>query len=297
MNPYFTFVKKQHIRALAFSPLQVFLLFSEPGKKGNKRELQIFAQLLKNNNWYKSKFMKFIIRMTKKLYVPFEKAYLNEIPPANFPQLKNTIYFLEHFLSEREIKELLNDYLSLAGAISDFLIYKSESEDKKEDYESTLEDLEDFFDKFPTTSPQLAELLVELPFQVFLLVAKADGRIDSKEGNQYLKILRDPEWCQSECSRLILVGSSYYFKEQFASYKRGKVEGEFKQVKRTLKLSERIFKKDQLKFVKTDLQQLAYEIARASGGIAGFGSISRKEKKVLEQLNLILGVKIPRKAK
>lgn len=74
-----------------------------------------------------------------------------------------------------------------------------------------------------------------LPFQLFILVAQADDSIDSRKRMEFLRIIRDPEWCSSDCAHAFFTSASYFFSEFLLQYHRGKIKKDIRQVKRTIR--------------------------------------------------------------
>ena len=124
---------------------------------------------------------------------------------------------------------------------------------------------------------------------MFILVAHADENIDNNERIGFLKIIRDIEWCESESMKSIFTSTSYFFSEFLLLYHRGKFKKDLKQVVRTFRFVDKIFVDAECKLMKGDLYRLANEVAKASGGIAGFLAVSRSEKKVINELEEIFG--------
>ena len=287
MSPYLKFIKQKHLKMIAYSPFQALLMMVTAGRKGDPEDLQVLTQLITNKSWCTSKYMKSFLNLTNQLFDIFEKTYLTQIPKAQPAQIKNTFRLLEQFLTAREIKELSLDFLKMTNTISDYFEYQNKQKEGDPDREAIIEELESFFGDLPSAGRPLNDFLNELPFQVFLHISAADGRIDSRERARFLEIIKDPESCTSDCTRVLYTGSDYYFKEFLKQYLQGKLKKDLKLVERTSQQMCRIFKKEETDSIKTDLLQLATEIAKASGGIAGIASISRSEKAAILELESI----------
>ncbi len=303
ISPYLKCIKKGYLKAMWYLPYQIFLLFplnqekENQGEVSDPRELDQFYQLLGNVSWCKSVYAKLVIKQAKSCFKGFRNEYITEKPPANFSNIQKTIKLLEQFLPPREMKELLSDLFNLAETTEELLTEKGFL-DPAHKNDPVLPKLNDFFVKIPSPSKSLGDLFVELPFMLFVLVADADGQIDKDERFQFMRIIRDPEWCFSDCTQLIFTGTSYFYSEFYMQYNRGKFKKDIQQVERTIRFMEQVFSKPEADLIKVDLSRMSNEIAKASGGFGRIGAMCKEEKKVITKLVTIFGdlsnVQIPK---
>ncbi|MCP4752356.1 MAG: hypothetical protein GY866_15795 [Proteobacteria bacterium] len=321
MSPYLKFIRKKYIKLIRYLPFDIFLLFPREERKeeaqeggnhegGEDREngaaieaddvveddedvetqiLDRFVNLLNNTHWCQSKYAKQIFQEASKDASKFRSDFIERTAKGRFMQIEKTIRLLEQFLSQTEIEQLLSDFQRFANDIADIYAGTDGDQEVVEKIREVLEQLKQFFSTVPSTPKSLSILLTELPFQVFILVADADDEVDKFERGQYMKILRDRDWCQSDCAQLLFVATAYSYSEFFTQFNRGKFKKSLKQVKRTLRLVERMFSKQEVKLLKLDLSRLAKEIAKASGGFGGFRSICKEEQEVLDELESYFG--------
>ncbi len=253
-------------------------------------DLKGIRQPLANTNWCKSDTMKAIVRRAKLIYPFFEKDLAAKVYRPQFKNYRKTIYLLEQFLTRSEVEDFIQDNETLADSIVDYCKFSREKDDDViKSYDSTLHELLRFFRDFPSPKTSFVDLLAELPFQLFILVAHADQDVDNDERIEFQRIIRDPEWCLSECGRAFFNSTSYFFSELIMKYHRDKYKKDINQVDRTVYFVDKLFEKHEAGLIKVDLSRLANEIAKASGGVGGFMAISKVEKKVIARLVEILG--------
>ena len=153
-------------------------------------------------------------------------------------------------------------------------VYKKEKE--KRQYQKQIKKLKIFLNR--------------LPFQIFLLVADADGTIDSKEISLFNKILHHREdKCSNPYTRRIFHATFVNFKPLQEMYLAGKITKDIKEVEHTVTYIQQCVSKTKMTDIAQDLLNLATDVAKASGGFLGIGNaISKEEKAVISQLNKIL---------
>ncbi len=325
MSPYIKYIRKKYIRLINHLPYQIFLLSprrpeeegndtedleeegeengKEEGKKRREakkeqqekariekmvKELDQFRKLLQNRNWCESKYTKLIFRRSIEHLPKFKMEYLSEEAEVGFSKIRKGIKLMEQFLSQNEMEQLATDLCKLAAKTGKITVGEHYNP-KTSGQEDILAQLKRLFGEKSAQNKSLGTLLAELPFLVFLLVAGADGNIDKKERTQFVAIIRDWEWCYSDCAQTAFANAAYSFDDFFKMYLRGKLKKEIRQVERTLKLAENIFAKKEVDLLKVDLSRLSTEIAKASGGFGGFGSISKEEKAVIAKLESYFG--------
>ncbi len=292
MNPYFDNLKKQYARRIACLPFQLFLHFADLEKEDFEKDFNAFTKAISDTNWCTSDYTKYIIKQIKQLIPTLKKDFVSREIKSFYSEYQKTVGLVDQFLTPTESEHFIKDNSILADNFADYFRFeKGKSEDKKteEKIDSVLEELTGFFRGFPSTIKSLIDLLAELPFQLFILVAHADDHIDNAERIEFLRIIRDQEWCNSECTRMFFTSSSYFFNDFLLQFNRGKFKKDVRQVRRTIHFIEKVFVEEEADTIKSDLYRLANEIAKASGGIAGFLAVSKYEKKVIDELGEIFG--------
>lgn len=146
-----------------------------------------------------------------------------------------------------------------------------------------------FLQKLPSRKESFHTLLMELPFQLFVLVAAADKDLDNKERAEFLRIMNTPEWCQSESTRSFFTNTSQNFSEYLLRFQQGEFSRSLNQVNKTVSLIDKMFQKEEAVLIKTDFSRLTNEIAKASGGLKGLLSVSKAERDVIAGLKISFG--------
>ncbi len=135
----------------------------------------------------------------------------------------------------------------------------------------------------------MKQLLRRLAFNIFLLVADADGKIDPKEVAQFRKFLAERERrCTNKYTRRIFHSTIINYSTLLGHYHTGRMKKDFMQVVRTLAYVEICVPPQTMTAICNDLEELAVGIAEASGGLMGLKNpISSEEKVVIDQLKEI----------
>ncbi|MBU2511723.1 hypothetical protein KJ966_10305 [bacterium] len=135
----------------------------------------------------------------------------------------------------------------------------------------------------------MKQLLHRLAFQIFLLVADADGKIDPKEVAQFRKYLAEREKrCTNKYTRRIFHSTIINYSTLVGHYQTGRMKKDITQVVRTLEYVEICVPPQTMLEICHDLKELAVGIAEASGGLMGLKSpISQLEQTVIDQLTEI----------
>lgn len=291
MTPYLNHLKNQYKLRISSIPFQLFMEFEmfEALKKDIKK-LEALYRLVNNANWCKSKYMKMIINKSRRLMPVFKADLKLETCRPLYTEYKKTIRLMEQFLTASEMEEFIADNESFADSIVDYYNFSRNKEEEIDlRYEEVLEEINSFLESFPSKNKPFNEMLSELSFKLFVLVADADENLDNKERIEFLRIIRDPEWCVSQCARAAFNSTSYFFSEFLLQFRRGKIKKELKDVERTLKIVDMLFTEDEAGLIKHDLARLSQEIAKASGGFGGIMAISRSEGKVIKRIENLLG--------
>lgn len=132
-----------------------------------------------------------------------------------------------------------------------------------------------------------------LLFRIFTWVADADSTIDPYEAEVFLKMLKRDRWCKSKPVRNLLPMAADHYSKHWKSYQRGEIKRELYEIHEAIQLITTPLPPAEAAEVIDDLEQLANSIARASGGYFGLGSISKTEKRALNQLSVAFDRGLP----
>lgn len=285
MSPYLKHLKNAYLKRIGCLPFQLLTTFLEPERRSVEGAFAALTRLYANANWYSGAYTKLIVRQSKHHFGKVQKDIeAGDIKPQ-YKDYQKTIRFMGQLLTPTDMEQFIKENRAMLDYVVDYFMTENpNNRDRKEKIEEIQSELDQLFQGFPLTSKTLNDLLTELPFQLFILVAQADESIDSRERMEFLKIIRDPEWCNSDCAHAFFNSTSYFFSEFLLQYHRGKIKKDIKQVKRTVRFINEMFKEEEGELIRTDLTRLAEEIARASGGFAGIMSVSKAEQAVLSDL-------------
>ncbi len=139
--------------------------------------------------------------------------------------------------------------------------------------------------------------LERLPFYVFFLVAGADGVIDEREFERFVKGLidagGDAGHAESGVDAEVLANSGRYFDSLHPEVKRAVAddgaEAALRGISAAVSLLDAKLDVAQAQSFKRRMLELGESVAAASGGILGIGSVSKVEKVALGQLAAALG--------
>ena len=138
---------------------------------------------------------------------------------------------------------------------------------------------------FKALSAQEAEKLLQAPAVVVLLVAGADEKVDSKEEGRAQKLVRYRSiTAESELQPYYEVVEER-FEQDLEQLMQGWKPGQVKPLQTKLEeLRPIVAKLDEryAKLLKQSWRTLAEQVAKASGGIIGFGRVSDEERKVID---------------
>lgn len=127
----------------------------------------------------------------------------------------------------------------------------------------------------------------ELPVALFFLVAGADGDIDQKEQQEFVKILNSEnlEYAEGVRAMILSSGNDYYtIRDEVKSDGYDK----WNTVEVASKLFEKCLTEEESLEYKKSLYQYSVRIASSSGGFLGFGSkIDKQELAVLNKLKSV----------
>lgn len=132
----------------------------------------------------------------------------------------------------------------------------------------------------------LKHLLFQLVFQIFLVVADADGEIDSKEITAFRSFLGNrSENCSNSYTKRLFHVTLKSFVLLLDQYRRKKIKKDFDMIEKTMVMVGKIVSIKMMKSICSDLNNMAEAIAKASGGFIGLGSkISKEEANVIEDI-------------
>jgi len=132
-------------------------------------------------------------------------------------------------------------------------------------------------------------LLRLLPFQIFILVADADGKTDTKEVAQFRDFLNQREKnCSNPYTRRMFHATVVNYSALTNRYLGGHIVKDLKIVQKAMAYMQMIVSQTIMSEICKDLKELAVAIAEASGGFLGMTSpISEEEGVVINNLDQI----------
>lgn len=146
-------------------------------------------------------------------------------------------------------------------------------------------------DGLPELTPDENGTLRRSIFMVFGLVAAADGKIDKKEMEMFMKVMVNPEVLACPLMNRIVTNVIHDVPKMLASVFGEGTPDFAAELMMTRHIVESKLTEEQASTFKHALLKLGFAIASASGGFLGFGSkISKQEKKALAAIAAILGV-------
>lgn len=298
MSLYLEYLHKKNEKTIALLPFEIFLMVSNADGVMTRREFDTFFELLENPTWCYSKYMRQISERTinhlmkLKHFFEFNQQYRNRTIKGNLVHIKQAILIAERFLTPSEITVLADDLKHLVDKIVEVSAeeaYESEvSEEEQLEQQRQMNQLNNFLQNPHSQTLSLRKLLLELPFQLFLLISDADNEIDKNELALFVRILKDRKWCKSYCAQTIFTQTLSLYQEFFQAYRKGKLKKDFGQIEKTIQIASKVFSVRDLQMLKTDLSSMAKKIAQASGGFAGISAISIEENAILAKLESLL---------
>lgn len=132
-------------------------------------------------------------------------------------------------------------------------------------------------------------LLRLLPFQIFLLVADADGKTDTKEVAGFREFINQREkYCSNPYTRRMFHSTVVNYPALTNRYLSGSLKKDFKIVQNAIHYMQICVSSRLMADICKDLKQMAVAVAEASGGFMGMTSpISSEEEAVLKKLDKI----------
>ena len=136
---------------------------------------------------------------------------------------------------------------------------------------------------------EMKRLLRILPFQIFILVADADGKTDNKEVAQFREFLTQREkHCTNTYTRRMFHSTVINYTALTNRYLGGHIKKDFSIVEKAMNYVRICVSQKVMTDICKDLRELAVAIAEASGGFLGMTtSISKEEEIVIEKLDKI----------
>jgi len=135
---------------------------------------------------------------------------------------------------------------------------------------------------------EVQKLLKSLPFQIFILVADADGRIDHKEFTGFKEFLRGrAKNCSSTYTKRMFHSTLVDYSDTTKRYLEGGIQKDIQLVFKAIEYIQKYTSEEVMIAIFKDLKELAIAIAEASGGILGITSpICKKEAAILSQMDI-----------
>lgn len=143
--------------------------------------------------------------------------------------------------------------------------------------------------KFQKYQRNMKKALHQLAFQIFLLVADADGKIDSKEVALFKEFLKKrADNCSNKYTQRIFHSTVIDYSVFINAYHKGKIKKDITQVEKVMTFVQKCVSPNILASICKDLTGLAKAIAGASGGFGGITSpISKDEADIIDKLDKI----------
>ena len=129
--------------------------------------------------------------------------------------------------------------------------------------------------------------LVRLPFQIFLLIAESDDKVDTNEWMAFIKILKEKNVCESPYSRGVLGKTEDKLQALKLGYERKEIKNDPEEIKKTLFMIQKRLKQEESEMFEADMEKLAVGIADASSKKSFLGRIthaSNEQVSILHQM-------------
>ncbi len=127
------------------------------------------------------------------------------------------------------------------------------------------------------------ELLKHLPFQIFAIVAGADGTVDEKEIRKFQKQFENAEKLENELHRDVMMSAYAEDMDKYISTSPSAIRNAYNAKSIVPMLKQKLSPRDYEDFI-VSLHASAVEIARASGGGLFSLGISKEEARALAVL-------------
>ncbi len=306
MTPYANYLRNRFVKLIVRLPFQVLLLLQNSERPEDEDEdedegegegipeeekealTRNVTELIANRKTFQSKYVKQIFKMVKTQLPTLVSEYTSGVTIGDLKEIEKTVKLIGQLLTLNEINDLIVDFTAFVEDVADHLLDSGQLTSSG-GCKKLTEGLKQLYLKCASPTKSLNDLLTELSFQVFFLVANADDVVDKNERAGFQRILKDREWCQGDFSGLCFAKTEYSYDDLYAQLSGKKLKIDMKEVKRTLRITDQLFKVKEVNLLKMDLYRLSKDIAKASGGIGGLGAISKQEKIVLDLLESYLG--------
>ena len=129
--------------------------------------------------------------------------------------------------------------------------------------------------------------LVRLPFQIFLLIAESDDKVDTNEWMAFIKILKEKNVCESPYARGVLGKTEDKLQALKLGYERKEIKNDPEEIKKTLFMIQKRLKQEESEMFEADMEKLAVGIADASSKKSLLGRIthaSNEQVSILHQM-------------
>lgn len=287
MALYIDFLQPQFTKLLTQLPIQVFLLLANSRGILEKIEFNEFCQELKDPAWAHGKYTQQIFSNTQEDLPRLKELFGSKKQKVDLVIIQRGFKLLKQILEEGEMALLLDDFQSLTKKCKKIIETHGNYTAGDGERNRMAKRIFGAF-KILESKESLSLQLTEIPFQLFLLIANADGQIDKNERACFLKILRSRDWCKSRCAQDFFVRTVYSYETLYKQYTAGLLKQDLSRVRQTLNRAVFFFHADEVTKMKQDLMRLSREIAASSGGFAGIKSTSKQEKTALEKVRMIL---------
>ena len=129
--------------------------------------------------------------------------------------------------------------------------------------------------------------LVRLPFQIFLLIAESDDKVDTNEWMAFIKILKEKNVCESPYARGVLGKTEDKLQALKLGYERKEIKNDPEEIKKTLFMIQKRLKQEESEMFEADMEKLADGIADVSSKKSLLGRIthaSNEQVSILHQM-------------
>ena len=133
--------------------------------------------------------------------------------------------------------------------------------------------------------------LVQLPFQIFLLIAESDDKVVTNEWMAFIKILKEKNACESPYARGVLGKTKDKLQALKLGYERKEIKNDpeeikndHEEIKKTLFMIQKRLKQEESEMFEADMEKLADGIADASSKKSLLGRISHASN---EQVSIL----------
>jgi len=116
--------------------------------------------------------------------------------------------------------------------------------------------------------------LVRLPFQIFLLIAESDDKVDTNEWMAFIKILKEKNVCESPYARGVLGKTEDKLQALKLGYERKEIKNDPEEIKKTLFMIQKRLKQEESEMFEADMEKLADGIADVSSKKSLLGRIT-----------------------